>query len=110
MCHNMETSYMDFGYDTYIQSYPDTMHFSHVQAPHVDSTNLSSLEMNITPRVGGDNVAVEPKDDDDSDAGKNMPHENTMQVAAQGLEDDDKEVEAGYTNNKCVEPEDPHPR
>ena len=109
MCHNMETSYMDIGYDACIQSYPDTMHFSHVQAPHVDSTNLSSLEMNITPRVGGDNVAVEPKDDDDSDAGENMPHENRMQVVAQGLEDDDEEVEASYANNEYVEPDDPHP-
>ena len=32
-----------------------------------------------------------------------------MQVAAQGLEDDDEEVEAGHANNEYVEPEDPHP-
>jgi len=32
-----------------------------------------------------------------------------MQVAAQGLDDDDKEVGAGYANNEYVEPEDPHP-
>ena len=34
----MKTSYMDFEYDAYIQSYPDT-------------TNLSPLEINITPAV-----------------------------------------------------------
>jgi len=61
---------MDFGYDAYIQSYPDTMHFFHVQATHVDSTNLSPLEMNITPTVGGDNAMVEPEDHDDPDAGE----------------------------------------
>jgi len=38
-----------------------------------------------------------------------VPHENSMQVAAQGLEDDDEEVQAGYANNEYVEPEDPHP-
>jgi len=61
MCHNMETSYTDFGYDAYIQSYPDT-------------TNLSLVKMNITPSVGGNNVVVEPEDDDDPDAGENIPH------------------------------------
>jgi len=48
MCHNIETSYIDFGHDAYIQSCPNTMHFSHVQAPQVNSTNLSPLEMIIT--------------------------------------------------------------
>jgi len=57
MCHNIETSYMDFGYDEYIQSYPDT-------------TNPSPVEMNITPMVGGDNVVVEPEDDDDPNGGE----------------------------------------
>jgi len=82
MCRNMETSYMDSGYDVYVQSYPDTMHVSPVQTPHVDSTNLSPLKMNITPIVGGDNAVVEPEDDDDPDGGENMSHENSMQVAA----------------------------
>ena len=83
------------------QSCPNTMHFSHVQASQVDSTNLSPLEMNITPTEylnsigmmdnmslvcvgpadGGDNAVVEPKDDDDHDAADNVPHENCMQVA-----------------------------
>ena len=65
MCHNMKTSYMDFGYDAYVQSYPNTMHVSSVQASRVDSVNLSPIEMNITPTVGGDNAVVEPEDDDD---------------------------------------------
>ena len=105
------------------------MHFSHVQAPQVDSTNLFPPEMNITPTehpnsicvmnnmapfcVGpanrGDNAVVEPKDDDDPDAVNNVPLENSMQVATQRHEDDDKEVEAGYANNKYVKPEDQHP-
>ena len=72
---------MDFGYDAYVQSYPDTIHVSHVQAPYVDSTNLSPLEINITPMVIGDNAVVEPEDDDDPDGGENVPHENIMQVA-----------------------------
>ena len=78
MCHNMETSYMDFGYDAYVQSYPNTMHVSPVQAPHVDSTNLSPLEMNITSMVEGNNAMVKPKDDDDPHGGENVPHENSM--------------------------------
>ena len=94
MCHNMETSYMDFGYDAYIQSYLDTM-------------NLPPVEMNITPTVEGDNIVVEPEDDD-PDGGENVSYENSMQVAAHGLKDDE-EVEAGYANNKYVKPEDPHP-
>ena len=49
---------MDFECNVCIQSYPDT-------------TNLSPLEMNITPTVGGDNVVVEPEDDDDPNAGDN---------------------------------------
>ena len=52
---------------------------------------------------------VDPKDDDDPDGDENVSHENNMQVAAQGLEDDDEEVEAAYANNEYVEPEDPHP-
>jgi len=51
---------------------------------------------------------VEPEDDDDPDGDENVPHENSMQVAAEGLEDDDEEVKAGYANNEYVEPEDPH--
>jgi len=51
---------------------------------------------------------VEPEDDD-PDVGDNVSHENSMQVAAQSLEDDDEDVEAGYANNEYVEPEDPHP-
>ena len=85
------------------------MHFSTVQAPHIDSTNLSPLEMNITPMVGGDNVVVEPEDDNDPDGGENVSHENSVQVAAQDLEDDDEEVEAGYTNNEYAKPEDLYP-
>jgi len=73
---------MDSGYNAYVQSYPDAMYVSHVQAPHVDSTNLSPLEMNITPIVRDDNAVVEPEDDDDPDGSKNVPHENSMQVAA----------------------------
>ena len=38
--------------------------------------------MNITPTDRGDNAVVEPEDDDDPDAGNDMPHENNMQVAA----------------------------
>ena len=95
MCHNMETSYMDFGYDAYNQSYPNT-------------TNISPVEMNITPTIGGDNAVVEPEDNDDLDGGENVPNENSMQVAAQGLENDE-EVEACYANNEYVESEDPHP-
>ena len=87
---------MEFGYDAYIQLYPDT-------------TNLSPVEMNITPTVGGNNAMVEPEDDDDPDSGENVPHENSMQVAAQGLKDDNEEVEIGYANNEYVEPEDLHP-
>ena len=82
MCHNMGTSYIDFRYDAYIQSYPDIIYFSLVQASHVDSTNLSPLELNITLTVGGDNAVVEPEDDDDPNGGENVPHENSMQVAA----------------------------
>ena len=87
MCHNIGTSYMDFEYDAYIQLCPNTMHFSPVQEPHVDSKNLSLLEMNITstehlnsigmmdsmapfcvgPADEGDNTVVEPEDDDDHD-------------------------------------------
>ena len=100
---------MDFRYDAYVQSYLDTMHVSPVQAPHVDSTNLSPLEMNITPMVGGDNAVVEPEDDDDPNGDEYLPHENSMQVTAQGLEDNDEEVEAGYANNEYIEPEDLHP-
>ena len=53
------------------------------QAPHVDSTNLSLLEMDITPTDRCDNVVVVP-------------------------EDDDEEIKAGYANNEYVESEDPH--
>ena len=52
---------------------------------------------------------IEPEDDDDPDGGENVPHENSMQVAAQGFKDDDEEVEASYANNEYVEPKDPHP-
>ena len=76
MCHNIEISYMDFVYDAYVQSYPDTMHISPVQAPQVDSTNISLFETNITLTVGGDNVVVEPEDDD-PDGGENVSYENT---------------------------------
>ena len=38
MCHNMSTSYV----------YSYTMHVSPVQAPEVDSTYLTSFEMNLT--------------------------------------------------------------
>ena len=129
MCHNMETSYMDFGYDTHIQLCPNTMHFSLIQAPQVDSTNLSPPKMNITPMDYSnsismmdsmtpfcvepvdrdDSVVVELEDDDNPDVVDNVSHENSMQVTAQGLEDDDEEVEAGYANNEYVEPENPHP-
>ena len=85
---------MNFGYDAYIQSYPDT-------------TNLSPLEMNITSTIGGDNAVVEPEDDDNPDGDENLPHENSMQVVAQDLEDDDEEVEAGYAKNEYVEPKNP---
>ena len=79
MCHNMETSYMDFGYDAYNQSYPNT-------------TNISPVEMNITPTVGGNNAVVKPEDDDDPDSSENVPHENSMQVAAQGLKDEAEDM------------------
>jgi len=39
MCHNMSTPYV----------YPYTMHVSFVQAPQVDSTNLTPLEMGKIP-------------------------------------------------------------
>ena len=62
--------------------------------------------MNITPIFGGVNAVVEPEDDNDPGTGENVPHENSMQVAAQGLKDDNEEVEVGYANNEYVEPED----
>ena len=83
---------MDFGYDAYIQSYQDTMHFFHVQAAHIDSTNLSPLRL----EDGGDNAVAEPEDDNDPNASVNVLHENSMQVAAQGLEDNDEAV--SYTH------------
>jgi len=39
MCHNMSISYV----------YPYIMHVSYVQASHVNLTNLTLLEMNLTP-------------------------------------------------------------
>jgi len=45
----MSSSYMNFEYDVFMQSYPNTMHFSSIQAPQVDSTNFTPLNMNITP-------------------------------------------------------------
>ena len=63
----------------------------------------------VGPADGGDNAVVEPKDDDDPDAVDNVPHENSMQVAVQGLEDDDEEVGVGYANNEYIKLEDPHP-
>jgi len=76
---------MNFGYDAYVQSYPDTMHISSIQAPHVDSSNPSPLEMYITPMVGGHNIMVEPEDDDNPDGDENVPHENSIQVARKVL-------------------------
>ena len=55
---------MDFGYDANVQSYPNTMHFFSVQVPHIDSTNISPLDMNITPTDEGNNAVVESEDDD----------------------------------------------
>jgi len=49
MCHNIVTSYMNFGYDVFSQSYPNTMHILYIQASQVDSINLIPFEMNITP-------------------------------------------------------------
>jgi len=38
---------------------------------------------------GGDNVVQKNSDaNNDSDEGDNVPHENNVQVAAQGIEDD----------------------
>jgi len=45
----MSTSYMNFGYDVLMQFCPNTIHFSSIQVPHVDSTNFNPLDMNITP-------------------------------------------------------------
>jgi len=109
MCHDIEIWNIELGYDAYIQSYLYTMHFSPFSSTTVDLINLSPLEMNITPTDGDDNAVAKPEDDDDLDAGDNMPQENSMQLAAQCLKDDDEEVEACYTNNEYVEPEDPHP-
>ena len=49
MFNNMSTSYMKFGYNAFMQSYPNTMHFSYAQVPQVDLTNFTPLSMNITP-------------------------------------------------------------
>jgi len=78
MCHNMETSYMDFGYDAYVQSYPDTMHVSLVQAPHGWLNESLSTWNEYYTNGWGDNAAVEPEDDDDPDGGENVSHENSI--------------------------------
>jgi len=58
----------------------------------------------------GDNIVQENNDaDDDSDGSDNVLKENSMQVAAQGVEDDIKQVEDAYANNEYAEPKDPHP-
>jgi len=54
-------------------------------------------------------VLYENNDDDDPDASEDVPQENSMLFAAQGLEDDDDHVDEGYTNNEYVKPEDPNP-
>jgi len=47
MFNNISTSCMNFGYDAFMQSYPNIMYFFSIQAPHVNSTNFK-LDMNIT--------------------------------------------------------------
>jgi len=44
MCHNTVTSYMNFGYDVFSQSYLNTMQIPYVRAPHVNSINLTPFE------------------------------------------------------------------
>jgi len=48
MFNNILTSCMNFGYDAFMQSYPNTMYFFSIQAPHVNSINFNPLDMNIT--------------------------------------------------------------
>ena len=63
--------------------------------------------VNVGPSHGGDNALYE-NNDDDPDAGEDVPQKNSMLFAEQGLEDDDH-ADDGYTNNEYVEPEDLNP-
>jgi len=37
---------MNYGYDTFVQSYPNTMRISSVQAPQVNSINFTLFDIN----------------------------------------------------------------
>ena len=58
----------------------------------------------------GHNAVQENNDvDDDFDKDDNVLQKSSMQVAAQGVEDDTELIENAYANNKYVEPKDSHP-
>ena len=53
--------------------------------------------------------AVYENNDDDPNAGEDVPQENSMLFAAQSFEDDVDHADVGYTNNEYVEPKDHNP-
>ena len=64
MCHNMETSYVDFEYDAYIQLYPDTNAFLPCSsATRWLNESLSTWDEYYNNGLR-DNAVVKPEDDD----------------------------------------------
>ena len=49
MFNNMLIVEMNFGYSTILQSYPNTMNYSSIQTPDIDSRCFTSLDINKGP-------------------------------------------------------------